>query len=174
MNKRYFFYIIIVISLFTSCGLIHNLPDSATPNTGVDPNLWYSFVDQMVISTPIIGRKIMAFLPIKLRDPYSLMKIATDRGDREQLLAFERGNMLRLSKRIAPKKRVFILVHGFNADEESVVKQYKYISDHIVTNPKTDEIIRFYWDGLRSTSPFVLPKTGFQRPLLARWPVNLD
>lgn len=162
MNKRYFFYIIIVISLFTSCGLIHNLPDSASPNTGVDPNLWYSFVDQNGNFYPDNWKKNYGIPSNKAaRDPYSLMKIATDRGDREQLLAFERSNMLRLSKRIAPKKRVFILVHGFNADEESVVKQYKYIANHIVTNPKTDEIIRFYWDGLRSTSPFRSAKNWF-------------
>lgn len=162
MNKKYFLYLVAILGLFASCGLVHNLPDSPSPNTAADPNLWYSFVDQNGNFYPDNWEKNYGIPYDKAaRTPYSLMKIASDKGDQENLLAFERSNMLRLSKRIAPKKRVFILIHGFNADAASVVNQYKYISDHIMINPKKDEIIRFYWDGLRSTSIFRSAKNWF-------------
>jgi len=162
MKKSYLFSFLLLVSLLSSCGLVHNLPYSQNPNRDENPNLWYSFVDQNGNFYPDNWKKTYGAPTNRAaKQPFSLMKIASDKNSGEQLMAFERSTMLRLSKRVANKKRVFILVHGFNADAESVVKQYEYIASHIITDPKNDEIIRFYWDGLKSTSPFRSAKNWF-------------
>jgi len=159
MLKFYFFALVLLLS---SCGLLHNTPYSQNPNREEDPNIWYSFVDQNGNFYPDNWRQSFGNPPKKAsKEPFSLMKIAEDRKEEELLLTFERRNMLQLSKRVAPKKRVFILVHGFNADSKEVLKPYQYIHSLIQTNPKNDEVIQFFWDGLRTNSPFRSAKNWF-------------
>lgn len=162
MQKYYLFFISLLTLSLGSCGLIHNLPNSQNPNRNESPNISYSFVDQNGNFYPDNWRKSFG-APAKAtaKQPFSLMKVASDKGAGEVLQSFERKNMLQLSKRVASKKRVFIFIHGFNADAASTQDHYEYMAKLIQTNSSEDEIIRFYWDGLKSNSPFRSAKNWF-------------
>ncbi|MBP3943781.1 alpha/beta hydrolase [Sphingobacteriaceae bacterium WQ 2009] len=162
MHKIYLFYFLTLSLLVSSCGLIHNLPNSQNPNRIESPNISYSFVDQNGNFYPDNWRKaIGAPKSATAKQPFSLMKVASDKGANEVLQRFERQNMLQLSKRVANKKRVFIFIHGFNADAASTQEHYQYMANLIQVNANQDEIIRFYWDGLKSNSPFRSAKNWF-------------
>lgn len=158
VNLRYF----ILLVLITSCGVMHNAPISQRPNGFVKPNISNSFVDQNGNFYPDNWRKTYGNPPRNgKRDAYSLMKIATDRGITDQLTGFEVKKLKEFKERVKTKKRVFVLVHGFNASNEEVNESYGYIQKLIKVNSREDEIVRFYWDGLWTTNPFAGAKVWF-------------
>ncbi|UIR57781.1 alpha/beta hydrolase [Sphingobacterium sp. SRCM116780] len=158
LHLRYLFLVIFI----SSCGIMHNVPSSQTPNSFVKPNIVNSFVDQNGNFYPDNWRKNYGNPPRNgKKDEYSLMKIATERGITDKLTGFEGNKLKELKEKVKSKKRVFILVHGFNAANAQVNESYSYIQKLIKTNTQDDEIIRFYWDGLSTSNPFGGAKVWF-------------
>lgn len=132
---------------------MHNIPNSDSPNKFVEPNVFNFFVDQNGNFYPNKWKESYGLPPNKgSKHDYSLMKRATELGIEDELISFENENINTLRKKINLKKRVFIFVHGYNADENDTNKNYAYLQSLLNTNNKTDEIIHFYWDGLVSQS----------------------
>ncbi|AIM36754.1 hypothetical protein KO02_08635 [Sphingobacterium sp. ML3W] len=157
-NLRYLIFLVFM----TSCGIMHNVPISQKPNSFVQPNISNSFVDQNGNFYPDNWRKTYGNPPRNgKRDAYSLMKIAADRGITDDLTGFETQKLKDFKQHVKAKKRVFIFVHGFNANNEEVNESYGYIQKLIKINTKDDEIVRFYWDGLWTSNPFAGAKIWF-------------
>ena len=157
-NLRY----LIILVFISSCGIMHNVPLSQKPNSFDKPNISNSFVDQNGNFYPDNWRKTYGSPPSNgKRDAYSLMKIAADKGITDELTGFEVKKLREFKERVKTKKRVFVFVHGFNANNEEVNESYGYIQKLIKVNAKDDEIVRFYWDGLWTSNPFAGAKIWF-------------
>lgn len=157
-NLRYLIFLLLI----TSCGVMHNVPISQKPNSFVKPNISNSYVDQNGNFYPDNWRKTYGSPPRNAkRDAYSLMKIATERGITDELTGFEVKKLRAFKEHVKTKKRVFVFVHGFNANNEEVNESYGYIQKLIKINTKEDEIVRFYWDGMWTTNPFAGAKIWF-------------
>ncbi|WP_293915237.1 MULTISPECIES: alpha/beta hydrolase [unclassified Sphingobacterium] len=157
-------YIACLVCLFvvTSCGITHNVPLNQSPNSFEKPNISNSFVDQNGNFYPDNWKKSYGAPPENgKKNDYSLMKIATERGEDDKLRSYETQQLKQVAKRLANKKRVFIFVHGFNSDVRSSNQSYDYIRKQLNVNSSQDEVIRFYWDGLLTNNPFSGAKIWF-------------
>ena len=145
-----FIYLSFVV---TSCAAIHNVPPTSTPNTIEKNHKVQSFVDQNGNFYPDNWRKTYGNPPKNAKkNEYSLMKIATERGIEKELHAFENSLLSKLKSNLKNKKRVIIFIHGFNSDYKASSENYNVAISQMNVNEKTDEIIQFYWDGLKSES----------------------
>lgn len=68
----------------------------------------------------------------------------------------ERQKLADIGRLIAGKKRVFILLHGFNANEAEASIAYDLIEQRISANSE-DVVVRLYWDGLIGKGAGVVP-----------------
>jgi len=66
----------------------------------------------------------------------------------------------------APKKRLFILIHGFNSTVAETQKPFQAIEDRLAI-AADDGVIRFYWDGLTG-SGLARSKSGSMPRAIAR------
>lgn len=62
----------------------------------------------------------------------------------------ERAQIAALAEFAKDKKRIFILVHGYNNRMDQAEEAYRLIEPQLDARPK-DGIIRFFWDGLTGT-----------------------
>jgi len=86
------------------------------------------------------------------RSAYSLEAMAADKeaddeNQRHLIDEAEKSVMARYRDFISDKKRLFILVHGYNNDEIEAKKAYDRIQKKIAFH-KGDGVVEFYWDGL--------------------------
>lgn len=159
--KRILFYLFSSVVL-VSCGAMHNLPASETPNQVQKPNKSYSFVDQNGNFYPDNWRSDYGAPTKKGKiSEFSLKKLATDKNKEIDLEASEKSKIQKVGERANSKQRVFIFVHGFNTSYVKATKSYDNIKSLINTNPSKDEIINFYWDGLVAKSMFGAGKIWF-------------
>lgn len=154
--------LITILFLATSCGIMHNVPQTNDPNVFVKPNMNTFFVDQNGNFYPANWKKTYGNPPRKgNKHEYSLKKKAIQLGLENDLSTFEKNKIAKFRTKITSKKRVFIFVHGYNADIETTEVSYNFLKTLINTNEKTDEIIKFYWDGLVSQSPLTSASNWF-------------
>lgn len=157
---RILFFAISILFL-GSCAIQHNAPITAHPNRSVPPNTTIAFVDQNGTFYPNDWSRIYGKPPKNGRkNAYSLSKLAEEKSLEKELIEFEKMYLNDLKKRLANKKRVFILIHGFNASAKNVTSDYELIQNKLNLNHK-DEVIQFYWNGLYTKNPFSGMKTWF-------------
>ena len=151
--------LILLISLFIIGCATHNTPDTQQPNK-VFSNKVEVFVDQSGIFYPNnweenYGRPCKIYCKNK---SYSLKQIAKKQTEEKQTeekqidlnndLSSSTSSILNnIKKYLHDKKRIFILVHGYNNDVKESRENYKKIEDIIKFN-SDDGIVEFYWDGL--------------------------
>lgn len=66
---------------------------------------------------------------------------------RDALRRYESGWLDRVEETLQDKRRVFILVHGFNDPEPSVASAYWMVENNLDLKPD-DAVVEFFWDGL--------------------------
>ncbi len=148
-------FYLILLSLFTSCAALHNVPTSQVPNNFIQPNTSSSFVDQNGNFYPNNWKKKFGNPPANAtRTDYSLMKIATEHHFDNELSSYEKNRLSAIANRVKSKKRVIIFVHGIDNDYMSSLKNYNKAKTYMNINTKQDEVINFYWDGLVNESLF--------------------
>lgn len=148
-------FYLILLSLFTSCAALHNVPTSQVPNNFIQPNTSSSFVDQNGNFYPNNWKKKFGNPPANAtRTDYSLMKIATEQHFDNELSSYEKNRLSAIANRVKSKKRVIIFVHGIDNDYMSSLKNYNKAKTYMNINTKQDEVINFYWDGLVNESLF--------------------
>lgn len=142
-----------LLLLFASCAAIHNTPKSKNPNVKETPNIIYSFVDQNGNFYPNNWQKTFGNPPNNAKkNEYSLVKLASEKNILSNFKGNEQEILNRIKKEVSNKKRIIIFVHGFNSTARKSTQNYELARKHMNINPKTDEIIQFYWDGLTSQS----------------------
>lgn len=145
-----------------SCSISHNIPASQQPNNTVKPNIINAFVDQNGSFYPDQWKTSYGVPPKNSKkNEYSLKKRSIELGIEQQLQEFQKANLKRVSSQVSPKKRVFIMIHGFNAPYTETTAIYDQIIAQLNANSITDEMIKFYWDGLYSNSLFGGMKNWF-------------
>lgn len=65
-------------------------------------------------------------------------------------------------------------MHGFNSTARKNTQNYEFARKYMNINPKTDEIIQLYSDGLTSQSILGGAKYGLMPQIIHKWQVNLD
>ncbi len=159
--KKLFYFIWLPVFL-VSCAATHNVPLSSYPNKIGKNNIVYSFVDQNGNFYPDNWRKAYGNPPPNAKkNEYSLMKIAAEKGIENQLQTFENSLLSKLQQHLKSKKRIFIFVHGFNSDYETSTENYEYARSLLNIDFRKDDVIQFYWDGLKSESLFGGAKIWF-------------
>ena len=156
MNIKNWFYSTVILLLITSCATVsHNIPTSQVPNNFINPNISSAYVDQNGNFFPNQWKKKYGE-PSKnaTRKEYSLMKIATENGFQEDLTKFENSHLNSFANRVKNKKRIIILVHGINNDYMQSLTNYNKARTYMDLNSQKDEVVNFYWDGLKTTSLF--------------------
>lgn len=155
MNPKKWFYSIFTIIMFVSCTVSHNVPTSQVPNNFINPNITSAYVDQNGNFFPNQW-KLKYGHPSKnaTRKEYSLMKIATESGFEKELTTFETTQLNGFANRIKNKKRIIIFVHGINNDYMTSLVNYNKVRSLMDIDLQKDEIVNFYWDGLKTSSIF--------------------
>jgi len=146
-------HFLVSLLLLTSCAAVHNTPKSKNPNVKENPNILYSFVDQNGNFYPKNWQETFGNPPQNAKkNEYSLMKIATEKNIVSNFKKEENQIINQIKNEVASKKRVIVFVHGFNSTAKKSTQNYELARKYMNINPKTDEIIQFYWDGLTSQS----------------------
>lgn len=155
MYLKKWIYSCFVILIVTSCTVSHNIPNSQVPNNFINPNISSVYVDQNGNFYPNQWKKLFGDPPKNAtRKEYSLMKIATENGFEQDLTKFENSHLTSFANRIKNKKRVIIFVHGINNDYMQSLVNYNKARSLMDLNSQKDEVVNFYWDGLKTTSLF--------------------
>lgn len=145
------------VSILMVCCASHNVPSGTTPNVFIQPNVIKAFVDLNGNFYPDNWQQTIG--------PYertsSLYLTAKKNNVLNVLEDFETKKLEEFKKILKDKKRVFIFIHGFNKPEEKSKISYNNLMTKININPKTDEVIEFYWDGLTSNDPLGSGKIWF-------------
>ena len=155
MSLNNWLYSLLMIVMITSCTVSHNVPTSQVPNNFINPNITSAYVDQNGNFFPNQWKDKFGN-PSKnaTRKEYSLMKIATESGFEEELTKFETTQLKGFSDRIKNKKRIIIFVHGINNDYMTSLVNYNKARSLMDVDLQKDEIVNFYWDGLKTSSIF--------------------
>lgn len=152
--KNTIFYGVIVV-LLTACSAMHNVPESQVPNNFIKPNITSVYVDQNGNFFPRQWKNTFGVPPKNAtRKDYSLMKIAKENKIEKELTSFEKEHLNSISIRTKNKKRVFIFVHGINNSYMESLKNYNKLRSFMNLNTKKDEVVNFYWDGLKTNNIF--------------------
>ncbi len=95
----------------------------------------------------------------------SLLNAATP-AERQWLAAEEKRQLASLGTMIAGKRRVFVVVHGFNIDEADAALGFDLIERRIGFRPD-DAMIRLHWDGMLGSGVGMgsvwFPATGYSQ-----------
>ncbi|MBS7334469.1 MAG: alpha/beta hydrolase [Weeksellaceae bacterium] len=154
ISKNWIYYILLAV-FFTACSASHNVPQSQVPNNFINPNITSVFVDQN-------GN----FFPNQWKDKYgqpkgnatrkefSLMKIAAENGNTDDLTKFENSQLKGFADRVKNKKRIIIFIHGINNNYMESLTNYNKARTLMDLNNQKDEVVNFYWDGLKSNNIF--------------------
>lgn len=138
-----------------SCTVSHNVPTSQVPNNFINPNITSAYVDQNGNFFPNQWKTKFGNPPQSAtRKEYSLMKIATESGFEADLTKFENNQLKSFAARVKNKKRIIIFVHGINNDYMSSLTNYNKARSFMDLSSQKDEVVNFYWDGLKTSSLF--------------------
>ena len=142
--------VLLVLLMLGGCAYGHALPVGDFVNvinpavrirTQVDAN--GTFYPSGWTSPAVLGRT-------RLGDGHSILNgVARDEDAtlRNAVLANEAAWLQSLHAAFAGKRRVFILIHGFNLTEPGATASFAAIQDSIVLTPD-DALVEFFWDGL--------------------------
>ena len=155
MNFKNWLFFSISLLFVTSCTVSHNVPTSQVPNNFINPNITSAYVDQNGNFFPNQWQSKYG-TPSKnaTRKEFSLMKIATESGFEAELTKFETTQLKGFADRIKNKKRIIIFVHGINNDYMASLVNYNKARTFMDLNMQRDEVVNFYWDGLKTSSIF--------------------
>jgi Alpha/beta hydrolase of unknown function (DUF900) len=154
------------MSLLSGCAYRNNYPvTQAFPIVADDPTVLRVYVDANGTFYPNEWRDRCGAACGKLKRGFSLLATSLSAADlRAHIVADEKRQMALIADYIGSHRRLFILIHGFNTDEEDARQSYDRIRDRLARAPG-DGIIEFYWDGLVK-----LPsKKAFSLAPLAFW-----
>ena len=145
--SRRLFPAIFPLVLLASC-VVHNTPVSSPPNRIESARTAEAFVDQNGTFYPDYWRTFDAPPRSALRYAYSLATMAARTpGGMDSLRAEEERVLDQLEAYLAPRERVFILIHGFNSGFERSEQAYERIQNAIAFT-ESDAVVEFHWDGL--------------------------
>jgi hypothetical protein len=156
----------IVMILLSGCAYRNNFPvTQAFPIAPDDSATLRIYVDGNGTFFPNKWRERCGATCTKIRRGFSLLQTGFGAPDYAAHIAAEEKRQLAIvADYMATRRRIFILVHGFNTDEDDARASYNRIRDRIAPQDR-DGIIEFYWDGLAK-----LPsKNAFSLAPLAFW-----
>lgn len=144
------------------------LPLGQHPNTVSDATILRVHVDANGTLFPSGWRSSEVIGADALQARHSLILAACGarrRGmcdtDRMQKLQDAQVEMLgAIRQAVAKKKRVFVLVHGFNDEHTGASDAYQLIKDEIVLRD-SDAVIEFFWDGNKGRSLLGIGRVWF-------------
>lgn len=143
----------LLTAIICSCSISHNRPLSQTPNEFIEPNIVKVFVDQNGTFYPNDWKNTYGEHPKNARRfAYSLNTIAKRTNHQEELIRSQNEILKNIEAKANGKKRIFILVHGYNNDETSAHKSFNRIQEKIDYSVENDLFIQYYWDGLVSNT----------------------
>lgn len=155
------YYLFLSLLLLSACAIRHNVPLTSKPNISVPPSTTIAFVDQNGDFYPNNWNQVYGKPPRNgKRNAYSLSKLAKEKELLHELTEFEATYLKSLAKEVKAKRRVFVLIHGYNANARATTATYKRLQGKMNIS-SSDEVIQFYWDGLYTTNPFSGMKTWF-------------
>lgn len=143
-------YFIVAIML-VSCNITHNMPLNQTPNEFIKPNSYKIFVDQNGNFYPKDWELNYGKHPRNgAKYAYSLNTLAIRKEKSHELLNAENEIITKIQNLIKDKKRIFIIIHGYNNSEEEAKGNFTKIYNLIDSDKNDDFFLNFYWDGLVS------------------------
>jgi Alpha/beta hydrolase of unknown function (DUF900) len=157
---------VFAMSLLSGCAYRNNYPvTQAFPQVAEDPAAMRVYVDANGTFYPNDWRDKCGAACAKIKRGFSLLTTSLSASDyRAHIVADEKRQMALVADYVAKHRRLYILIHGFNTDEDDARESYDRIRDRIAREPG-DGIIEFYWDGLAK-----LPsKEAFSLAPLAFW-----
>lgn len=147
MNRQKAVLAALSLLLLASC-VTHNVPSSPTPNRIQSTTTATAFVDQNGTFYPDYWQNFDNPPRSALWYAYSLTTMAGWSGGGLDSLRVEEDRLLdQLEGFLAQKSRIFILIHGFNSEEERSAEAYELIQNAIDLR-ESDAVIEFHWDGL--------------------------
>jgi hypothetical protein len=162
---------VIALTLLSGCAYRNNYPVTQTfPRVADDPAALRVYVDAYGTIYPNDWRDKCGAACAKIKRGFSLLATSLSASDyRAHIVADEKRQLALIADYMAAHPRLFILIHGFNTDEEDARESYNRIRDRIAREPG-DGMIEFYWDGLVK-----LPsKEAFSLAPLAFWKAATD
>ena len=155
MTIRNWFLCSILVVLFMSCSAMHNVPESQVPNNFINPNVTSAYVDQNGSFFPRKWKEFFGNAPKNAtRKDYSLMKLAKENHIEKVLIHAENEHLSDFAHRIKNKNRIIIFVHGINNSYLESLANYNKAKSLMDLNTKKDEVVNFYWDGLKTNNIF--------------------
>lgn len=138
--------LLVALPLLATACYTHNFPDRGQHFIGAsDSNRASVFVDANGTFYP--SRWEQFFRPGLSWRADSLLREAEGNQALREVLAPEQERQEReLAQLFQGKRRIFILVHGFNNNQGDVAEPYSIIEQRLVTGPE-DALVRFHWDG---------------------------
>lgn len=134
---------------------MHNVPESQVPNNFIKPNVTSAYVDQNGSFFPRKWKEIFGNAPKNAtRKEYSLMKLAKENNIEKVLIHAENEHLSDFAHRIKNKNRIIIFVHGINNSYLESLSNYNKAKSLMDLNTKKDEVVNFYWDGLKTNNIF--------------------
>jgi hypothetical protein len=158
LSRRALPFAFAVLAATAGC-IHHSLPLDPAPNRAVSATEAAVFVDQDGTLYPPAWET--TFGRPGWRGAQSLILHAKrDVRLRDSIPVAETRILDSLERFIAPKRRVFILVHGFNNDQSDADTAYALIKRVIDAGPE-DAVLSFYWDGLKASGPLTSGRIWF-------------
>jgi hypothetical protein len=139
----------LLCSVLAGCAYRNNYPVTQVfPQAPDDPGVMRVYVDANGTFYPNGWRDKCSATCTKIKRGFSLLTTSLGVTDyRSHIVADEKRQLAMIADYAAAHPRLFILVHGFNTDEEDARESYGRIRDRMALNPG-DGVIEFYWDGL--------------------------
>ena len=163
---RALFAPVFALILLSGCAYRNNFPlTQAFPKAPEDATALRVYVDANGTFYPNDWRDRCGVACTKIKRGFSLLTTSLTAADyRAHIVADEKRQLALIADYAAVHPRLFILIHGFNTDEEDARESYRRIRDRVALNPG-DGVIEFFWDGLVK-----LPsKNAFSLAPLAFW-----
>ena len=138
----------LLILMVSACAPLNNLPWGPYPTYDVPAAVVSVHVDQNGDFYPDDWHTSAVIGEENIRKNLSIARIFALNVERENILEKFRADALaRVTKTTEGKRRVFVLIHGFNAEVGPADAGYAVIKQTIAL-ASTDAVIQLYWDGL--------------------------
>jgi hypothetical protein len=145
----------LVILTASACAPLNNLPWGPYPTYDVPAAVVSVHVDQNGDFYPddwhtntVIGEK-------NIQRNLSIAQSFAPNADRQNILNnFRVEALAKVAKTTEGKRRVFVLIHGFNAEVGPADAGYAVLKQTIALVP-TDAVIQLYWDGLTDADTMI-------------------
>jgi hypothetical protein len=146
---------LLTLLLASACAPLNNLPWGPYPTYDVPSAVVSVHVDQNGDfypddwhTNPVIGEK-------NIQRNLSIAGSFAANGDRPGILnSFRIESLENVARTTVGKQRVFVLVHGFNAEVGPADAGYAVLKQTIAL-ASTDAVIQFYWDGLTDADSII-------------------